>query len=137
MDDYRVEHLKMIQAVIARMAQTSFLVKGWSVTLVTAMLALSLRDSNRGFAVLALFPAIVFWGLDAYYLRQERLFRKLYDSVRGPSADAPAAFSMDTSQFNKMVMPWWCMLFASTVTPLHGMVALLIVIVSIVEGSFR
>ena len=27
-------------------------------------------------------PVIVFWGLDAYYLLQERLYRSLYDRVR-------------------------------------------------------
>jgi hypothetical protein len=129
MDDDRLEHLKMIQAVIARLAQNSFLVKGWSVTLVTAVMALTLRDSNKGFVLLALYPAIVFWGLDAYYLRQERLFRKLYDSVRGPAADPAAAFSMDTSQFDETVQPWLCTLFASTVVPLHGMVVLLVAIV--------
>lgn len=129
MDDYRLEHLKMIQSVIARMAQNSFLVKGWSVTLVTAVMALTLPNSNKGFALLALFPAIVFWGLDAYYLRQERLFRRLYDSVRASAADPAAAFSMDTSQIDETVHPWLRTLFASTVLPLYGTVLLLVVIV--------
>ena|SRR2546422_4796555 len=137
MDDYRLEHLKMIQSVIARMAQNSFLVKGWSVTLVTAVMALTLPNPNKGFALLALFPAIVFWGLDAYYLRQERLFRKLYDSVRGPNADPAAAFSMDTRQFDETVQPWLCTLFASTVIALHGMVVVLVAIVVVSVGLVR
>ncbi len=129
MGDHRLEHLKMIQSVIARMAQNSFLVKGWSVTLVTAVMALTLRDSNKGFVLLALYPALVFWGLDAYYLRQERLFRELYDTVRGSATDSAAAFSMDTSQFDRVVPSWWSTLFALTVVALHGMVVFLVAIV--------
>jgi hypothetical protein len=53
-----------------------------SVTLSAALFALAARDSNSAFAVLALFPAVPFWGLDAYYLWQERLFRRLYDELR-------------------------------------------------------
>lgn len=67
-------HLEMIQGVIARIAGNSFLLKGWSVTIAAALFALAARDSNSQFACIALLPSIVFWGLDAYYLRQERLF---------------------------------------------------------------
>src|SRR2546428_555807 len=62
-DDYsRLEHLKMVQGAIGRMAQNSFVLKGWSVTLVTAMMALAVSDKNRGYAALALFPALARWG---------------------------------------------------------------------------
>ena len=37
----RVQHLELIQGVIGRMGQNSFLLKGWSVTLVTALIALA------------------------------------------------------------------------------------------------
>ena len=32
-------------------------------------------------------PVIVFWGLDAYYLLQEKLYRLLYDKVRQTEED--------------------------------------------------
>ena len=64
------------------MAANSFILKGWSVTLISALAVLSQKDSNSKFWVIALFPAITFWGLDAYFLRQERLFRHMYNSVR-------------------------------------------------------
>lgn len=41
MDDNKVKHLEMIQAVINRMAQNSFLLKGWSVVLTAAIFALA------------------------------------------------------------------------------------------------
>ena len=72
------KHLEFIQAIIARMAGNSFLLKGWTVTIAAALFALAANDARAVFAMLAFFPALWFWGLDAYYLRQERLFRKLY-----------------------------------------------------------
>ena len=44
---------------------------------------LAVDDINEFFVYLAYFPAVMFWMLDAYFLRQERLFRRLYDDVRG------------------------------------------------------
>lgn len=93
-DKERIEHLKMIQAVISRMAQNSFLIKGWAVTLVAALFALAAADSNPAMVVIALIPATGFWLLDAYFLRQERLFRGLYDQIR--SASGSVDFSMNT-----------------------------------------
>ena len=81
--DRKLAHLEMIQAVVTRMASNSFHVKGWSVTLVVALFALAaVDDVNELFVYLAYFPTLMFWALDAYFLREERLFRKLYDHVR-------------------------------------------------------
>lgn len=80
----KLKHLELIQNVINRMAQTSFLLKGWAVTLVAGLLALSSATQERiAFLAIAYLPLIVFWILDAYYLWQERLFRAIYDEVRG------------------------------------------------------
>ena len=76
------KHLEFIQNVIARMGSNSFLVKGWSVTLVAALFALAARDSRPEFVVVAFMPCVLFWLLDVYYLQQEKLFRDLYDRVR-------------------------------------------------------
>ena len=96
--DAKIAHLQMIQSVITRMGSNSFLLKGWSVTLIAALFALAAAKTNPLFIYLAYFPSISFWSLDAYFLRQERLFRKLYEHVK----DLPATeidFSMDTTPF--------------------------------------
>ena len=76
------KHLEMIQGVINRMANSSFLLKGWAVTLVAGIFALASRDADKIYFLVAYVPIVAFWGLDAYYLRQECLYRKLYDKVR-------------------------------------------------------
>ena len=77
-----VKHLEFIQAIIARQASNALLLKAWSVTLVAALFALAAKDANTSFAYLALVPVLMFWGLDAYYLWQEKRFRDLYNWVR-------------------------------------------------------
>src|SRR5438034_7565780 len=79
-NDYSLlAHLKLVQGLISRMGQNSFALKGWSVTLVAALMALAVNTHRRDYAALALFPSLIFWGLDAYYLWQERRFRDTYD----------------------------------------------------------
>jgi hypothetical protein len=77
------DHLEFIQAVINRMGSNSFTVKAWTVGLVAALLAFATeKDATPSRMLVALVPVVVFWYLDAFYLRQERLFRRLYDAVR-------------------------------------------------------
>lgn len=91
------KHLEMIQAVINRLASNSFSVKTWAVTLVAALVALGAQGSKWGYTLLALIPGFAFWGLDAYFLREERRFRKLYDTVR---VQEKTDYSMDVSRFS-------------------------------------
>ena len=75
--EQKTKHMEFIQGVINRLSQNSFLLKGWSVVLISALFALSAGDSNPAFIVLAYIPAFIFWGLDGYFLREERKFRAL------------------------------------------------------------
>jgi len=77
-NEEKMKHLDRLQGVITRMASNSFLLKGWSITLASAMFGLSAKDSAPALALLALPPILAFWGLDAYYLGYERRFRDLY-----------------------------------------------------------
>jgi hypothetical protein len=83
----RIKHLEFIQAVIARHAGTAFLVRGWALTIVAAIFAILATRFEPGLAAVALVPLLCFWGLDGYFLRQERLFRRLYEDVRAPASD--------------------------------------------------
>ena len=124
-------HLKMIQAVVNRMSVNSFQLKGWSVVLISALFALAAGNSQALFVYLAYFPSIAFWMLDAYFLRQERLFRKLYDRVR--YLDEPEVdFSMDTSAADAEVAAWPDVVFSKTLLLFHGTVFASIVIVMLV-----
>ena len=104
MDDHKVSHLEMIQGVINRMAGNSFALKGWAVTLVAGIFALSSKDSDRTYFIVAYIPIIVFWFLDSYYLLQERLFRSLYEDATNANSTV-TNFSMNIAPYKKN---WHC-----------------------------
>ncbi|MDH5723082.1 MAG: hypothetical protein OEY94_07155, partial [Alphaproteobacteria bacterium] len=68
-------YLEMIQGVVNRLSNNSFLLKGWTVVLVAGLFTLADFKNTQHMILLAYYPAIAFWGLDAYFLREERLFR--------------------------------------------------------------
>ena len=126
------EHLKLIQGVINRMAQVSFILKGWTVTLAIAGLGFAANTSNSWLGILTLFPSLVFWGLDAYYLRQERLFRCLYDKVcLAPDGMRIPTFSMDTAICEKEVGSWFKTLWRPTVRWFYLVVVIVVLLISL------
>jgi hypothetical protein len=65
----------IIQGIIKRKSTDSFLIKGWTVTLIVATLILQ----GEKFQVLVAFiPLLSFWFLDAHYQQQISLYKKLY-----------------------------------------------------------
>lgn len=79
-----VKHLEFIQGVVDRLGRDSFLLKGWSMTVLVAgaLLMVRVRPDQSLFALTLLVPVVGFWLLDAYFLWQERLFRAEYNRVR-------------------------------------------------------
>ena len=118
----RVKHLEFVQSVINRLATDSFRMKGWAVVLVAALLILVLlaREGRIEFAYIGFVPVLVFWGLDGYFLWQERLFRDLYDQVRVLD-EGDIDFSMDTNAFNRT---WLGATFSITLVPFYIALAL-------------
>lgn len=59
----KLKHLEMIQNIINRMANNSFLLKGWAVTLVAGIFALSNKEADKIYFLVAYIPVLVFWGV--------------------------------------------------------------------------
>ena len=135
MDYDRPRHLEMIQSVISRMSNHSFLLKGWSVTLSAAILALAAKDASPHLVWVALMPIAAFWGLDAFYLRQERLYRALYDHVRTeePSTHTTTdPYAMSPAGLGAGIARWEQTLFAPSILGLHGTIAVVAIIVLVI-----
>lgn len=77
----KIEHLKLIQGIITRMNTNSYQIKGWTITLVSALLALYANSRKVTYIFIALIPVLIFWFLDSYYLQQECKFRELYKEI--------------------------------------------------------
>ena len=95
-EEDRRQHLAFIQAVVTRMAAASASAKAWLLPVVTAAYGYAIARSDRGVAILGMASALVFSFLDANYLRQERAYRGLYDTVAQDRRRLPR-FTLDPS----------------------------------------
>ena len=127
----KTKHLEMIQGIVNRLSTNSFLLKGWSVVLVSAFFALSAGSSNPAFIFLAYIPALVFWGLDGYFLWEERKFRALYDHVRKLDESA-IDFSMDTTGVEGQAGTWRGATVSKTLVPFHWVLIGAIIVVMLI-----
>jgi hypothetical protein len=97
MDDKKIKHLELIQAIITRMNSNSFVIKGWVITIVSAVLALLASTHNTSFIVITALPIVVFWIVDSFYLQTERKYVELYKlTIKQDSAIAP--FSLNPEE---------------------------------------
>jgi hypothetical protein len=94
----QMKHLELIQGVVSRLGGNGFLIKGWSVTISGALMGVGVSSDDWAIAALAIVPLVFLWGLDAYFLRAERLFRALYDRVRAPGSSIEPFFLSATSE---------------------------------------
>ena len=122
----KIKHLEFIQATITRMNQNSFQIKGWMITIISALLALYANSGNTIYIFIAIVPAIVFWFLDAYYLQQERKFRGVYNDVAGLSSEDSRLeirdFEMPIQKYQCGKYCYFNVLFSKTIFPLYGIV---------------
>lgn len=117
MFDTKTKHLEFIQNVITRMNSNSFLLKGWSVTIVSAMLAIYSSTKKIDLFIIGVFPVFVFWLLDTFYLTQERKFRGLYNDIAEVS-DNPKElknFEMRPDLYTGNKYSYWNVFWSKTI----------------------
>jgi hypothetical protein len=113
------KHLEFIQNVITRMNSNSFLIKGWSVTLVSALFALAAKDSNLDYVLVSYIVIPVFWILDGFFISQERQYRELYKEICSKE-EKDIDFNMNASSFNNKNRTWGAGIFSKTLIPFYG-----------------
>ncbi|MDO4856614.1 MAG: hypothetical protein Q4A17_01555 [Thermoguttaceae bacterium] len=74
------KEIDIIQACITRMAQNSFSMKKWAIGILLGIIALmNQKDFFNTYTYFLIVPVLILWYYDAYFLYQEKMFRKLYD----------------------------------------------------------
>lgn len=126
--DSKLKHLEFLQNVITRMNSNSFLLKGWTVTIVSALFAVSKKDSDYRFLTIAYISIVAFWILDGYFLSQERQYRDLYKKVTIID-DKVIDFSMNAYEFNVGKNKWFNSMFSKTLGIFYGLLILTVLIV--------
>lgn len=94
-------HLAMIQGVVDRMGGNLFFLRGWSITLLAGLFAIStssLLAVDNWAPALFFVLLVLFWIYDGYFLSLERKYRGLYDKVRLLPEDS-IDFSMSIAEF--------------------------------------
>ncbi|WP_420591844.1 hypothetical protein [Bacterioplanoides sp.] len=134
MSDKKMKHLEFIQNVISRMNSNSFLIKGWSITLVSALFALAAKDANINYVLISYFVIPVFWLLDGFFIATERQYRELYNEVREKD-EASIDFDMNASKFNVRDNTWGRGIFSKTLVPFYGIsVSAALIVMFIING---
>jgi len=131
MNEKKLKHLEFIQLVITRMNVNSFLLKGWSVTLVAALFAFAAKDTNIEYVLITYISTPIFWFLDGYYLSQERQYRGLYNQIKSKIED-DIDFDMNAKPFNKGKNRWIPSVFSTTLNLFYGALLIITLIVMFV-----
>jgi len=127
--EYMLKEIEIIQDIIKRMAFNSFMIKGWSITLVVVALLLKGTEYQ---VWIAFIPLLVFWILDAYFLWQEQMYRKLYEWVISNRMKTDEhLFDMNAYRFKDTVQSRIRIMFSITLDWFYGSIAILIVIYSV------
>ena len=136
MHEHEIKHLEFIQSAITRMGANSFQMKGWAVTIFSAFLALFAASEEKQIAYLfvAVFPLLLFWFLDAYYLQLERKFRGIYDDVAKITPvdhrQVVRLFDMPLTNYRGGKYSYWNALKTRTISSLY----LLMIVGALVGG---
>jgi len=124
--EFMLKEIEIIQDIIKRMAFNSFMIKGWTVTLV--VITLLLKGSKHQ-VFIAFIPLMVFWFLDAYFLWQERLYRKLYEwVVQNRMKTDKFLFDINAYRFKDKVQSKLRIMFSITLGWFYGSIFVLILI---------
>lgn len=82
LNDVLLKEIDLIQGCINRMAQNSFMIKGWTISLIAVVLALLPETFDcTALSIIGIVATGCFWYLDAFFLRTEKLYRWKYEWV--------------------------------------------------------
>lgn len=125
--EYMFKEIEIIQNIIKRMTLNSFVIKGWAITLI--VVSLLLKDSDKYKIWITFIPLLFFWFLDAYFLRQEKLYRKLYDwVVINRLKTDEYLLDMKAYRFKNEVQSIPRIMFSITLGWFYGSIAILVII---------
>ena len=131
------KEIDLIQGIIYRMANNSFMLKGWLISLIAVLLALSkdslLSSDLKLISLILCFPTIIFWYLDAFFLHREKCYRVLYEWViKNRMTSNENLYSLDFRPHQKKVKSVFRIMFSQTLFPFYGLTFLLLIILIII-----
>ena len=133
------KEMDLIQACITRMADNSFRLKELYISLIAIALTVMLsQECNLLFiGIFLLCVTLVFWGLDAFFLKMETLYRWKYEWVIKKRFSGVRFYLYDLNPHNNKM---WLkkrnkkdcftkFVFSKTLMPLYGMVVVIAIVI--------
>ncbi len=126
------KEIDLIQGVINRMASNSFLLKGWLVSLIAVILALTkdtiVATQLSYFSFILLLPVVVFWYLDAFFLHKERCYIQLYEWViNNRQTTLENSYSLNYKQYENNVDSIFKIMFSTTLRLFYGFIVVVLI----------
>lgn len=139
MDDTNLhKEIDLIQGCINRMASNSFMLKGWAISLVAVVLALTADRLNPLFLFCSIVvPLLCFWYLDAFFLRTEKMYRKMYEWVllTRKEGNTEYQYDLNPSGFKDKVESHCRVMFSKTLRIFYGIPLLVVLFVILYESK--
>lgn len=139
------KEIDLIQGCINRMAQNSFLIKGWLVSLIAVILGLLPEKFDlKVLGIIAGLVTVCFWYLDGFFLKTEKLYRWKYEWIIKERVNSDK-FYYNLDPYNRNM---WLrsidgkekkepkilrIMFTKTVWPLYIMILVVILAIVILE----
>ncbi len=126
-NEKKLKHLEFIQGIINRMGNNSFLIKGWCITLVVGIFAITITNDNYLFLLISIIPTVTFWYLDGFFLKTEKLYRELYKNVAGTEEEKiDFLMNVNKAEYKKKVGSVLQVMFSKTLLPFYGMLLIVL-----------
>ena len=132
------KEIDLIQNCINRMAKNSFMLKGWTISLIAVVLALTADRLDPLFLFCSIFvPVLCFWYLDAFFLRTEKMYRKMYEWVLKARKEENLEYQYDLNpnRFKDKVESQCRVMFSKTLRVFYGVPLLVILFVILYEAK--
>lgn len=130
------KEVDLIQGVINRMAANSFLLKGWIISLIAVIIALTkdtiVATDVSYFSLVLLFPVIVFWYLDAFFLHKERCYIQLYNWViQNRPSSTEKLYSLNYKDYESKVDSVFKIMFSKKLRLFYGFIFAFLISIAI------
>lgn len=133
------KEIDLIQSCIKRMANNSFLIKGWTLSLIVIVLSLSLKENvNIIFlSFILLIPILTFWFLDSFFLQTEKKFRKMHEWViKNRENSNEYLYDLNPKRFDKEVQSRFRIMMSATLWPFYFIPFFVLVVIIIYNIFF-
>lgn len=99
------KEIDLIQSCIARMARNSFMLKGWYISLLAIVISILVgkKIQIQYVGIFVFILTLVFWGLDAFFLKTETLYRWKYEWVIRERLNQNFDYLYDLNPYNKQM----------------------------------